>query len=457
MNTDIVRAAQALGCGDTTALALHLRSLFPHDRRAAKARKFVAAALSSPAAVAPIGREQPFLDNIVGLIGGRVAPPLGKWARLRQRLGVGVRGDNAPGRGACVRNRVVIGEELDFLGERRGMEVWSIAQALNFLLLRQLSPRKRCAAVVSMRNDGIYILQWLAHHLVVGVDRIFVYTNDNEDGSEILLRLLADHNIITLVENKTSGKVSPQGKSFEHAIHLLVALRDYEWVCFFDSDEYLVPAARFGYSVEQVIAAAEERWSKRPPSAICFNWLMFVSGMAYHRTPGLLLERFQHAEPNSHVKSMVRLQDVTSMRSLHMPDVVGDGFLVDSGFNPIEIVACQATPNFSGGQLNHYWGRSFEEFVVKKARGDTLKIDDFRRDFDTFFLLDGPMHDANRWPADSALIAAVKNKIAELTDLPGVREAAAAVTGEYAALIARYSAHHRLADRYEQLRPRHAK
>lgn len=106
--------------------------------------------------------------------------------------------------------------------------------------------------------------------------------------------------------------------------------------------------------------------------------------------------------------------------------------------------------------MNHYWGRSFEEFAVKKARGDALKTDHYQRDFAHFFALYGCQQDDNRWPVDRGLVAAVRRKIAELTDLPDVRATAAAVESEYAGLIARYSVEHGLADLYEQLRRRHA-
>jgi hypothetical protein len=139
---------------------------------------------------------------------------------------------------------------------------------------------------------------------------------------------------------------------------------------------------------------------------------------------------------------------------VHAPDTFGEGFFVDSSFDRTEVADCRAPVNCSGGRINHYWGRSFEEFAVKKARGDFLGA--HRRDFEHFFVLYGRQHDDNRWPADPGLIAAVKRKIAELTDLPGVRATAAAVESEYAGLIARYSAHYGLADVYEQLRPRHA-
>jgi hypothetical protein len=453
VNTDVVQAAQALERGDVTALAAHLQAAFPHDPRAAKTREFVVAVLSSPDAVAPIGLELPFLNSAAELIQRHNVLPPGMRLQLVRDRDAPIPRDRGEPSG---RNPLMIGEDLDFFGDGGGIEAWSMAQALNYLLLRRLHPSKRCALVVSMRDDGVYILQWLAHYLVLGVDRIFVYTNDNQDGSDALLRLLAAHDVITLVENKTSGRVPPHKKAFEHALHLLPELRDYEWVLFLDSDEYFVPAAKFGYSIERVIAAANKQHSHRPPSAICYNWLMLSSGSAYRWTPGLLLERFQHGIATRYIKSLTLLRDVVSMRAVHAPDTFGETFFVDSSFNPIEVANCRAPVNCSGGRMNHYWGRSFEEFAIKKARGDSLATDHYRREFAHFFVLHGRQQDDSGWPVDRGLVAAVRHKIAELTDLPGVRTTAAMVENEYAGLIARYSIEHGLVDLYEQLRRRHA-
>jgi hypothetical protein len=452
VKTDILLMAEALERGDMDALAAHLQTLFPSDPRAAEAREFIVGVLSSPAGVAPVGQELPFLDSAAALVGGRDALPPG----VRTQS---LRGPDAPIRQcdqSSRRDPIVIGEDVDFLGEGGGMAAWSIAQALNYLLLRRLRPRKCCAVVVSMRDDGVYILQWLAHYLVLGVDRIFVYTNDNQDGSEALLRLLAAHDVITLVLNGTSGRVPPHKKAFEHALHLLPELRDYEWVFFVDSDEYFMPAATFGCSIERIIAAAKKHSRHKPPSAICYNWLMLFSGSAYRWTPGLLLERFQHGIPTRYVKSLALLRDIVSMRMVHTPETLGDALFVDSSFKSVEVVNSRAPVNCSGGRMNHYWGRSFEEFAVKKARGDSLKTDHYRRDFAHFFVLHGRQQADNRWPVDPELVAAVNRKIAGLMDLPGVRATVAAVEAEYAGLIARYSVHHGLADLYEQLRRRHA-
>ena len=264
----------------------------------------------------------------------------------------------------------MIGAELDFLGEAAGADGWSLPQFLNYMLLGRLRPSRRAAVVGAMRDDGIYIMEWVAHYLALDFDHIFIYTNDNVDGSETLLRTLADHRIITLIEVETAGTVPPEGKAFEHSIHLLQELRDFEWVLFVDSDEYLAPAARFNQSIATLLTALSQRFRQRLPSAICYHWLWYVSGMIYERRPGILLERFSHAGPHWLMKSLVHLDDVVSMRQQHFPEIKPGGFLVDSSFKPLNAGTLweRHKPQYDGGRINHYWARSFEEFSVKKAR-----------------------------------------------------------------------------------------
>ena len=38
-----------------------------------------------------------------------------------------------------------------------------------------------------MRDEGLVILEWVAHYRALGFDTIVVYTNDNTDGSDDLL------------------------------------------------------------------------------------------------------------------------------------------------------------------------------------------------------------------------------------------------------------------------------
>jgi hypothetical protein len=309
---------------------------------------------------------------------------------------------------------------------------WTERMRENFERLTAIKPRRMAAVVVTMRDDGVSILEWVAHYRALGFNGIFVYSNDNRDGSEALLAKLAQLGIITFIENRTSGSVSPQQKAFAHSIHKLAELRDFEWVFYSDSDEFLCFAPRYKSSVVTVLQEVAARFSDRPPTAIVYHWKHFVSGNVYARTPGLLLGRFQHGESNSLFKSIVRLSNVTSMRLLHFPEVRTPGFFVDSNLRLLAQTASidkvwrigMRTPRYAGGHIRHYWNKSFQEFAIKKLRGDalTLEANNYRREFDLFFDWNSSEREQNFDPPDESLLGAVERELACLRALPGVQE-----------------------------------
>ena len=40
--------------------------------------------------------------------------------------------------------------------------------------------------VACMRDEALFVVEWVAHHLAVGFDRIIVYTNACSDGTDRL-------------------------------------------------------------------------------------------------------------------------------------------------------------------------------------------------------------------------------------------------------------------------------
>jgi hypothetical protein len=396
-------AEKALAENDAKQLWKELVALFPDQRKTRWAQQLVRYAVSDAAPPPPSrrGPERLFLESIV---------------ETKRRL----QGGRPHGL-----KHFSIGADFDFLYDVDGILGWTIPRLLNFLLLGRIQPRRQAVVVGTMRDDGIYILEWVSHYLVLGFDHVIIYTNDNLDGSEVLLRLLAKHGVITLIEGETSGAVPPEGKAFGHALHLLHELRDFEWALFVDSDEYLVPSPKYGNSVSNVLADVRQRFGEKIPSGICYHWLWFISGMAYARTPQLLQERFQHARPHRPTKCLARIQDVLSMRRDHFPDVKDGGVLVNSIFDPVDETYLweNRVPEYGGGRINHYWPRSFEEFALRKARGATLKMEEnlFDRPFERFFQWNGMECPENHYPTDPVFLTKIKAKIQELELLEGVR------------------------------------
>ena len=45
----------------------------------------------------------------------------------------------------------------------------------------------RFLAVLTVRNEGAFLLEWLAHHRAVGFTHILVLSNDCQDGTDTML------------------------------------------------------------------------------------------------------------------------------------------------------------------------------------------------------------------------------------------------------------------------------
>jgi len=93
--------------------------------------------------------------------------------------------------------------------------------------------------VCAMRNEGPYILEWLAWHRAVGFDDILIISNDCTDGSDILLRHLAARGMLLHIEH--SPRADQYALKPAHALALNhPAVRGANWVMVLDADEFLV-------------------------------------------------------------------------------------------------------------------------------------------------------------------------------------------------------------------------
>jgi Glycosyl transferase family 2 len=312
----------------------------------------------------------------------------------------------------------------DFIAQQSGIREWGVDQYLARLSLEAIPIKHQAAVVGTMRDDGIYILEFVAHYRALGFEHIFIYTNDNADGSDALLTLLANAGLITVINNEVTKKVPPEVKAYGHAMSLLPALWEFEWALFIDSDEYLMPAQSYDFSIGKLINHVNAKDPDRLIGGILFDWLWMVSDMAYKRIPGLLSERFQHGREHCLGKCLVRLRDVSSMRRQHCPDMLPDKLLVDSTMNPLNLdtIWDRRNSNYEGGKINHYWPRSFEEFAIKKARGASLgsEQNEYDRPYKQFFEWNGPALPDNHWPTSRNYLSRIYSEIGKLKALPGV-------------------------------------
>ena len=221
-----------------------------------------------------------------------------------------------------------------------------------------------------IRCEAPYLIQWIAHHRVLGFKQITIYDHESNDGTSRILAPLAQAGIISAVYWK--DRAARQHRAYDNALR---RLRDHvEWCLFADPDEFLVLDP--GLTLDDLLPTSPDI------SAVGIPWRMFGSGGQRNRGTGLVIERFTVAAPTYHrlVKSLVRLQDARKI-GIHAPTLIR-GRVADVLGKPIDLQVPRSAP--SPARIHHYFNRSWEEFVYKRLRGDiaskeTYSFSDFDR------------------------------------------------------------------------------
>ncbi|MGI9389334.1 MAG: glycosyltransferase family 2 protein, partial [Boseongicola sp.] len=101
-----------------------------------------------------------------------------------------------------------------------------------------IRPLDSVVAVTTMRNEGPFILDWVAYHLAVGITHFLVYTNDCDDPTVEILEALEKRGVVTRIENPIAkGERPPRAALKAAAKHSRVKSADA--VVVLDVDEYI--------------------------------------------------------------------------------------------------------------------------------------------------------------------------------------------------------------------------
>lgn len=241
----------------------------------------------------------------------------------------------------------------------------------------------------AMKNEGPFILEWVAYHRLIGFDHIVVFTNDCDDGSDRLLDRLAEIGWVHHVDNTSSEGTAPQKRAAERAFKL-PSVHAADWMIWLDADEFLNIHAGSGHLAALATAVGESR-------GICINWRIFGSNGIKYWPGGLAAAAFVRASRksfnlNRQMKTLYRPgPDITGLY-LHKPEVSVD-FVANGGYfinaekhrlpddfyharrnhgDPVHELPAELVSH-KLAQINHYAVRSFDSYVSKRHRGNGWK------------------------------------------------------------------------------------
>lgn len=239
--------------------------------------------------------------------------------------------------------------------------------------------------VTTMKNEGPFMLEWIAFNRVIGFTDFLIYTNDCEDGTDRIADRLDRMGLAQHRENVFRPGKRPQGAALKAARKEPV-YQQADWLICADCDEFLnirVGAGR----LDDLFAATGQA------DAISVCWKLFGNGGHRDYSEDLIVERFtrccgEHEFPNYRargMKTLVRNTDRFDKLRIHRPAFHldrGDVAWVDGGGRPMpDFYLTQGWNAHTGfshdlARLHHYAVRSVDSFLVKRDRGRTNHVGD---------------------------------------------------------------------------------
>jgi hypothetical protein len=288
---------------------------------------------------------------------------------------------------------------------------------------------QRTTVVTAMKNEGPFVLDWIAHNRALGIDRHLVYTNDCADGTDRMLDLLAEAGVTRRDNPYRETGQDPQHAAFR-AAEAEAAVTGADWLTTLDVDEYIDIHAGEGRLADLLDAAPDAHVFSMP-------WRLFGNADRHGFEDRPVTELFPLAAPEYAprplqawaFKSLYRNAGLFRRMGVHRPKGLAReaGLVwVDGSGRPLPPAVRRGAWRMSTAHwgyglvtLNHYAVRTAESFLVKRERGRVNHTD---REQGTAYWF-RMNHNAEEAPSIRRHDKRVARGKAALLALPGVAEA----------------------------------
>lgn len=248
--------------------------------------------------------------------------------------------------------------------------ILDIFYKLLFLIPHHSKPKKYTLSICAIfKNEAPYMKEWMEYYILMGVDHFYLYDNNSDDNYLEILKPYIDQGIVTFQQwPDIPGQISAYRHWYEHYRH------ETNWCTFIDLDEFLCPL--YGVNLKEWLG----KHQKYPIYAI--YWQMFgTSGRLVSDNSKLVIEQYTNSwdklatatkliyntdyDIDQFFSSMMHKFNVKYL-GLSVPPINQFGFFI----NRWEIHRHHGRR--SDIQCNHYWSKSYNEYLEKHKRGDAV-------------------------------------------------------------------------------------
>ncbi|MFE3836862.1 glycosyltransferase family 2 protein [Pseudogemmobacter sonorensis] len=289
----------------------------------------------------------------------------------------------------------------------------------------------RILSVTAMRDEGPFVLEWLAWHRLLGVTDFLILTNDCRDGTDRLLDALAQEGVLTHLPNRP-----PEGKSIQWQALKTAwrhpARKAADWMLFSDVDEFPMIHAGEHRFADLLAALPGET------QAVAMAWRLFgASGVVAFQDRPVTGQFLRSAPPEmlhpvgaSYFKTLFR-PEAFAQPGVHRPargkDQAAAAWVDGSGRPLPEALAARdkrlsllpLSDHRRLVELHHYSLRSVQSFLVKADRGLANRR---TKGIDLHYWVERNFNTVEN-KAALALAQPLAAEIARLRTLPGVEAA----------------------------------
>lgn len=243
-------------------------------------------------------------------------------------------------------------------------------------------------AILCVRNEAAFLLEWLAHHRATGFDDFLVFSNDCDDGTDQMLDRLAQMGLLTHLRN--DGPYDKGGIQFTALKQAakLAQVKQADWILPLDVDEFVNI-----HTGDHTLGALHE--ALPDATAITLTWRLFGTSAQAHFNDTPVLDTFTRCAPAvmhwpwraAMFKTLYRNDGTYRKPGVHRPrdaqegklDTVrwfdGSGRALPEQFKTKRIFSNYGRDNYGLVQLNHYPLGALESYVLKADRGRAVHSD----------------------------------------------------------------------------------
>lgn len=224
-----------------------------------------------------------------------------------------------------------------------------------------------------LKDETPYLIEWVEHHLKIGVEHFVLYDNNSIIPARQTLKAYVEKGIVEVIDCKITN--TPLLKAYTHCLYNMHD--DADWIAFIDIDEFII--------LNKHKDIHDFLQDYKNFAGVCLNWVIYTANNHISKPEGLVMQNYTEPTPgefaaNRHIKSIIRPRCVNIMDSSHFARYAGRYYAVNENYKCVE----RAHSFFSNdvAQINHYFTKSFEEWLGKVGRGlpdslQTRAVDEF--------------------------------------------------------------------------------